>query len=228
MTPEEVGLMGDQECLYFLRGIDPFRVPKFKYETHHNYQYTGDASVDNLYDFRPPALSQEEKDIISDSSQMLFSSEVDNKNNALPLNTSNKAGYISSDSSYIDEYLKKMQQSSSGINIGPADVESAGISGDDIMNRRSNSTLSSASSKTTEKSSRVISKKYESIINGGTNDENVSKKVFDDMNENDIFSAAIALQESLVLNSFLDDDDDDDIIEENMFSSSKPVSTSNQ
>lgn len=237
MTPEEVGLMGDQECLYFLRGVDPFRVPKFKYETHHNYQYTGDASVDNLYDFRPPALSQEEKDIISDSSQMLFSPDINNdigNNNKSNILLRSDSGYISSDSDFIDGYVKNMQAQakSSGINIGPADVESAGISGDDIMNRKSNSISSPVPLKLHGKNkinSSLDSKKYNAMINSGAKDEATSQKVFEEMNENDIFSAAIALQESLVLNSFLDDDDDDDIIEENMFSSSKPVtSTSNQ
>lgn len=246
MTPEEVGLMGDQECLYFLRGIDPFRVPKFKYETHPNYQYTGDASFDNIYNFRPPALSQEEKDIISDSSQMIYSPTLATNTSTTPPLARKTSLASSSDDNYVNTF-NNQNQSSSGFNVGPATsanvVESANISGSDIINnkseRRSNST------NTVHNTSR-ISKSYSSLshnsdpsfyqredekriamINGSTNDKQESEKVFKEMNEHEIFSSAIALQESLVLNTFFDDDDDDDIIEENLFTSSKPTTSSN-
>jgi hypothetical protein len=62
------------------------------------------------------------------------------------------------------------------------------------------------------------------MTEGGIGTPEESEKVFKDMNESDIFSSAMALQESLALNQFLDEEDDDEIME-NMFASSKPAST---
>ena len=49
LTAEEIGRFPNDECLVFLRGERPARDKKFKYETHKNYDLTGDAHSENNY-----------------------------------------------------------------------------------------------------------------------------------------------------------------------------------
>lgn len=49
LTAEEIGRLPNDECLVFLRGKRPARDKKFKYETHKNYDLTGDAHSENNY-----------------------------------------------------------------------------------------------------------------------------------------------------------------------------------
>ena len=49
LTAEEIGRLPNAECLVFLRGERPARDKKFKYETHKNYDLTGDAHSENNY-----------------------------------------------------------------------------------------------------------------------------------------------------------------------------------
>ena len=49
LTAEEIGRLPNDECLVFLRGERPARDKKFKYETHKNYDLTGDANSENNY-----------------------------------------------------------------------------------------------------------------------------------------------------------------------------------
>lgn len=49
LTAEEIGRLPNDECLVFLRGERPARDKKFKYETHKNYDFTGDAHSENNY-----------------------------------------------------------------------------------------------------------------------------------------------------------------------------------
>lgn len=49
LTAEEIGRLPNDECLVFLRGERPARHKKFKYETHKNYDLTGDAHSENNY-----------------------------------------------------------------------------------------------------------------------------------------------------------------------------------
>ena len=49
LTAEEIGRLPNDECLVFLRGERPARDKKFKYETHKNYDLTGDAHPENNY-----------------------------------------------------------------------------------------------------------------------------------------------------------------------------------
>ena len=49
LTAEEIGRLPNYECLVFLRGERPARDKKFKYETHKNYDLTGDAHSENNY-----------------------------------------------------------------------------------------------------------------------------------------------------------------------------------
>lgn len=51
MTPDEIGIMDNKNCIVFIRGIKPFFTEKFKYETHPNYKYTEDADSANMYDY---------------------------------------------------------------------------------------------------------------------------------------------------------------------------------
>ena len=49
LTAEEIGRLPNDECLVFLRGERPARDKKFRYETHKNYDLTGDAHSENNY-----------------------------------------------------------------------------------------------------------------------------------------------------------------------------------
>lgn len=49
LTAEEIGRLPNDECLVFLRGERPARDKKFKYETHKNYDLTGDAHSENNF-----------------------------------------------------------------------------------------------------------------------------------------------------------------------------------
>lgn len=49
LTAEEIGRLPNDECLVFLRGERPARDKKFKYETHKNYDLTGDTHSENNY-----------------------------------------------------------------------------------------------------------------------------------------------------------------------------------
>ena len=51
LTAEEIGRLPNDECLVFLRGERPARDKKFKYETHKNYDLTGDAHSENNYTY---------------------------------------------------------------------------------------------------------------------------------------------------------------------------------
>lgn len=51
ITPEEVGLLGTDECLLFIRGVKPFKSKKFKLETHKRYKELADYSDKNYYSF---------------------------------------------------------------------------------------------------------------------------------------------------------------------------------
>ena len=51
LTAEEIGRLPNEECLVFLRGERPARDKKFKYETHKNYKWTGDACSDNNFPY---------------------------------------------------------------------------------------------------------------------------------------------------------------------------------
>lgn len=53
MLPEEIGQMSDSECILIIRGIYPFRGPKYRYERHPNYKYTADEDKSFVYKFRP-------------------------------------------------------------------------------------------------------------------------------------------------------------------------------
>lgn len=49
MLPEELGMMSDTECVCLIRGVYPFRGPKYIYENHPFYKYTADKNKSNLY-----------------------------------------------------------------------------------------------------------------------------------------------------------------------------------
>ncbi len=50
MTPDEIAKMDTSECIYFLRGENPFFGKKYNYPKHPNYHLTGDADDRYLYD----------------------------------------------------------------------------------------------------------------------------------------------------------------------------------
>lgn len=52
MTPDELRVMDNRNCVLFIRGLYPFFSTKYALEKHPNYQLTGDASDDRLFDVR--------------------------------------------------------------------------------------------------------------------------------------------------------------------------------
>lgn len=51
-TADELRRMKDDECVFVLRGEQPFKVKKHQFVNHDNYKYTADANHNNLYKFR--------------------------------------------------------------------------------------------------------------------------------------------------------------------------------
>lgn len=49
MTPDELMKLDNNECILLIRGLDPFRGPKCKYENCKNYKYTADADKSKKY-----------------------------------------------------------------------------------------------------------------------------------------------------------------------------------
>lgn len=51
-TADELRRMKDDECIFILRGEQPYRGLKHKYTNHKNYKYTADADKENTYHFK--------------------------------------------------------------------------------------------------------------------------------------------------------------------------------
>lgn len=52
MTPDELRVMDNNNCVLFIRGLYPFFSKKYKLESHPNYSLSGDADDDNLFDVK--------------------------------------------------------------------------------------------------------------------------------------------------------------------------------
>jgi len=52
MTPDELRVMDNKNCVLFIRGEYPFFTEKYPYKKHPNYKYTGDASDKYLFDVK--------------------------------------------------------------------------------------------------------------------------------------------------------------------------------
>ena len=52
MTPDELRVMNNENCVLFIRGLYPFFSTKYPLEKHPNYHLTGDANDDQLYNVR--------------------------------------------------------------------------------------------------------------------------------------------------------------------------------
>lgn len=50
VTPGEVGLLKNDECILFIRGLPPFKSRKFKLETHRRYRQLSDYNSKNRFD----------------------------------------------------------------------------------------------------------------------------------------------------------------------------------
>ena len=51
-TADELRRMKDSECIFILRGEQPYRGLKHQYINHPNYKYTADADEHNVYHFK--------------------------------------------------------------------------------------------------------------------------------------------------------------------------------
>jgi len=52
MTPDELRVMDNNNCILFIRGLYPFFSTKYKLESHPNYHLSGDANDDYIYDVK--------------------------------------------------------------------------------------------------------------------------------------------------------------------------------
>jgi len=67
MMPDEIAKMDTSNCIYFLRGENPFFGNKFDYPKHSNYKYTGDAENEYLYNLSQHRRNEDnEKDFDGD------------------------------------------------------------------------------------------------------------------------------------------------------------------
>ena len=81
MTPDEVGLLPNDECIYMLRGVRPFRDKKHPYTTHPNYKLTADAdNKKNAYTFKPAAIRKTYEEDEETDSKKPVGVDVDNSN----------------------------------------------------------------------------------------------------------------------------------------------------
>lgn len=53
MTPDELRRLDNNDCVYVLRGEQPYKGKKHPFLTHPNYIYTADADYNNKYTFNP-------------------------------------------------------------------------------------------------------------------------------------------------------------------------------
>jgi len=57
MTPDELRTMDNDQCIFFLRGIAPFKARKVRYEMMPFYKYTADGNSKNIYILKKKTLS---------------------------------------------------------------------------------------------------------------------------------------------------------------------------
>lgn len=50
ITADEVGRLGNSECILFIRGLKPFKSKKYNLESHPNYKKTGDFNKKLTFD----------------------------------------------------------------------------------------------------------------------------------------------------------------------------------
>jgi type IV secretion system protein VirD4 len=70
ITPSEVGLLADKECILSIRGVKPFKSLKFDIEKHSKYKRLADFDKRNSYNFSK-RKQQEQDDFFSDVDQIV-------------------------------------------------------------------------------------------------------------------------------------------------------------
>lgn len=61
MTPDELLVMDNNDCILIIRGLRPFHGKKYDYLNHKNYKFTGDAEIKYRYPYRDK-FNNEKKD----------------------------------------------------------------------------------------------------------------------------------------------------------------------
>lgn len=61
LTPAEVGLLPNDECLLFIRGVKPFKSKKFDITKHKRYKFLSDSNSKNYFKFEDYQKRQAEK-----------------------------------------------------------------------------------------------------------------------------------------------------------------------
>jgi type IV secretion system protein VirD4 len=63
ITPDEIGLMPDSDCILLIRGIKPFKSKKYIINEHVNYPQLGDGNKNN-FDYRNIVTEVSEEDVM--------------------------------------------------------------------------------------------------------------------------------------------------------------------
>lgn len=93
-TPDELFRMDNSECIYILRGQQPFKSKKHQFDNHINYKYTADANINNLYKFQKKEVKKFEyvsqDDIVSSLRESQKDNEKRNADNHIASQAHNK------------------------------------------------------------------------------------------------------------------------------------------
>lgn len=79
MMPEEIGRLGTDECLVIIRGEFPFRDKKYDYPKHPQYSKTGDATDENIVDYKTLFDNRKEIKQNEEPRQVIISQEKNKK-----------------------------------------------------------------------------------------------------------------------------------------------------
>lgn len=79
MTTTELAEMDTDQCVVFIRGIKPFKGKKYDYPKHPNYQWTGDANDEYLYnvtkEFHTGVFERPESRVVSEKKRLRILAE---------------------------------------------------------------------------------------------------------------------------------------------------------
>lgn len=91
MTPDELLVMDNSDCILIIRGLRPFYDKKYDYLIHKNYKYTGDADMKNKYPYRDK-FNNEKKDTPEELSMRIKAQRAAQIKSAIDLDTLDAIG----------------------------------------------------------------------------------------------------------------------------------------
>lgn len=113
-TPDELRRMKDNECIFILRGEQPYKGLKHQYITHPNYKYTADKDEKNVYHFKKKKRKVERIEPMV-YSEPTMSTTRDASGNPVWTSESNVVNMSSSDINYQKYRNEALMESASDI-----------------------------------------------------------------------------------------------------------------